>query len=162
MKQLPAVSCLPMLPALRLAALRLAALRLTALMLPALTLPALILPAHAAAAQWIKVASASGSDSYLDKASIRRSAEGYRAATLVSFSATQTTPDGTSYRSMKAQHSYACEQRTTTLLSQTYYPEPMGKGPVGQTFKYEKFAPEDIAPGSAADSALRIVCARGP
>lgn len=120
----------------------------------------LALPAHAA--QWVKTGSASGSTSYLDKASVRREGKDgvgeFRAASLVSFDATQTTPDGTRYRSMKALHVYSCEQRTTTLLSQSYYPAPMAKGPVGQSFKYEKFAPEQAAAGSAAQAALGIIC----
>lgn len=127
---------------------------LLALMLP------LALPAQAA--QWVKTGSASGSTSYLDKASIKREKSGegsyFRAATLISFEATQTTPDGTRYRSMKALHLYSCGERTTTLLSRSYYPAPMAKGPVGQSFRYEKFAPEQVAAGSAADGALKIIC----
>jgi hypothetical protein len=130
---------------------------------PLLVLPLLLTaPLAPAAAQWVKVGSASGSTSYLDKASIRRAqagqGDGVRAVSLVSFDAIQSTPDGTRYRSMKAQHLYACDSRSTTLLSQSYYPEPMGKGPVGQSFKYEKFAPEPVAAGSAAEGALRIIC----
>ena len=116
--------------------------------------------AAAAAPRWVKVGSAGGSDSYIDRAGIRRSGDGYSAVSLVSFSDTQSTPDGTGYRSMKAQHVYSCERRTATLQSRTYYPQPMGKGPVGQSFRYEKFAPEEVAPGSAADGALKIICSR--
>ena len=118
----------------------------------------LALPLLAHAAQWVKVGSASGSTSYIDKASVRREGDTLLAASLVSFETIQTTPDGTRYRSMKAQHLYACQQHTTTLLSQSYYLEPMGKGPVGQSFKYEKFAPELAAAGSATEGALKIIC----
>lgn len=119
----------------------------------------LCLDVHAAqAAQWVKTGSAGASTSWLDKASIQQADSDYRAASLVSFETEQITPDGTRYRSMKAQHLYSCERRTTTLLSQTYYPQPMGKGPVGQSFKYEKFAPEAIADGSAAAQALTLIC----
>lgn len=124
---------------------------------------ALPLLAHAAPApQWVKIGSTEGSASYLDQRSIVRAAGdgAHRATSLVSFDATQTTPDGTRYRSMKAQNLYACDTRSTVLLSQSYYPEPMGKGPLGQSFKYEKFAPEDVAPGSAAEGALKLICRR--
>ena len=127
------------------------------LLLPAAVL-ILAMPLAAHAAQWVKIGDASGSESYLDKSSIIKSDKGRKAWSLVSFGKEQATPDGTPYRSMKALHLYSCEERTTTLLSQVYYPDAMGKGPVGQSFKYEKFGPEDIVPDSVADGALQVIC----
>jgi hypothetical protein len=80
---------------------------------------------------------------------------------MVSYGTEQTTQEGTPYLSVKALHIYACVQRTVTLLSQVYYGEAMGKGPVAQNIKYEKFSPEDIIPDSAYDGALQAVCHRG-
>jgi hypothetical protein len=121
----------------------------------------LLASAALAAPQWVKVGSAGGSDTYLDKASIARQGDDHRAWSLVSFDTIQSTPDGTRYRSVKAQHLYSCARRTTTLLAQSYHPAPMGKGPVLQGFKYEKFAPEEVADGSAAAAALALICRNG-
>lgn len=131
-------------------------LLLACLMVPVLgTLPA-------RAAQWVKVpqGSSAGSQSYIDRSSIIRSDKSYKVWSLVSYAKEQSTPEGTPYLSMKALHLYACAERTTTLLSQVYYAEAMGKGPVSQSFKYEKFAPEDIVPDSVADGALQVICKR--
>ena len=121
-----------------------------------LMLALLMAPALAQAAQWIKLGA--GGDAFIDKASIIKSGAGYKAWSMLTYPKEQTTPDGTAYRSVKALHVYACAERTTTLLSQVYYGEPMGKGPVLQSFKYEKFSPEDIIPDSPSDGALKVVC----
>jgi len=75
-----------------------------------------------------------------------------------SFGKPQTTPEGKPYRSVKALHLYSCEDRTTVLLSQVFYPEAMGKGEPVENYKYEKFNPEDIVPDSPFDNALAVVC----
>ncbi len=120
----------------------------------------LMVPLLASAAQWVKVGSAPGSESFIDKSSIIRSDKSYKVWSLVSYASPQATQDGTPYLSMKALHLYSCGERTTTLLSQVYYSEPKGKGPVMQQFKYEKFSPEDIIPDSVADGALQVICKR--
>lgn len=125
-----------------------------------LLLAALLMPLLAQAANWVGVGAGSGSQSFIDTASILKNPAGYKVWSLVSYSTDQTTPDGTPYRSMKALHIYSCGQRTITLLSQVYYGEAMGKGPVAQNLKYEKFTPEDIIPDSAYDGALQAVCKR--
>jgi hypothetical protein len=117
-------------------------------------------PMLANAVQWVKVGSGGGSESYIDKRSIIKSGASYKVWSLVSYASVQNTPDGTPYRSLKALHLYSCEQRTTTLQSQVFYPEPMGKGTVAGSFKYEKFAPEDIIPDSVSDGALQVICKR--
>ena len=118
---------------------------------------ALMAPA-AQAAKWVKVGSAAGTDSYVDKASIIPVKDQFKAWTLVSHESEQTSTDGTRYRSLKALHQYSCSERTATLLSQVYYPQPMGKGPMLQNIRYEKFAPEDIIPDSPSDEALQLIC----
>jgi len=118
----------------------------------------LLCPVLAHGAQWVKVGSGGGSESYIDKGSIIRSDKQFKVWSLVSHASEQTTQDGTAWRSMKALHLYACAERTTTLQSQVYYSEPMGKGPIVQSFKYEKFKAEDIVPDSIADGALQLIC----
>ncbi|HZV65448.1 MAG TPA: surface-adhesin E family protein [Telluria sp.] len=115
-------------------------------------------PLLANAAQWAKVGSLAGADSYIDKASTIKTDKGYKVWSLVSYAAPQATPDGTSYLSAKALHLYACAERTTTLLTKVYYGEAMGKGAVAESFKYEKFDPEDIVPDSVEDDALQVIC----
>jgi opacity protein-like surface antigen len=135
------------------------------LLLACLMLPALATP-PAQAAQWVRIPAGAaslagtGGQSYIDKSSIIRSDKSYKVWSLLSYAKEQSTPEGTPYLSMKALHLYSCAQRTTTLLSQVYYAETMGKGPVSQSFKYEKFAPEDIVPDSVADGALQVICRR--
>lgn len=119
---------------------------------------ALLLPPQAQAAQWVKVGTDGASVSYIDKSSMLKSGKDHKVWSLVSYGAEQTGQDGTTYQSMKALNLYSCANRTTTLLSQVYYPEEMGKGAPVQRFKYEKFTPEDIVPDSAADSALQYLC----
>jgi len=123
-----------------------------------LLLSCLLLPLMAHAAQWVPVGADSFSKSYIDTGSIVKSDAGQKAWSLVSYGAEQATQDGVPYRSMKALHVYSCKDRTTTLLSQVYYTEAMGKGPVAQSFKYEKFPPEDIIPDSNLEGALHAIC----
>lgn len=125
-----------------------------------LLLACLMCPVLAHAAQWAKLGSGGGSESYIDKGSIIKSDKSWKAWSLVSYASEQATQDGSAYRSMKALHLYSCADRTSTLLSQVYYSEPMGKGPVLQNVKYEKFGAEDIVPDSVADSALNAICKR--
>ncbi|HEX8614291.1 MAG TPA: surface-adhesin E family protein [Telluria sp.] len=131
-------------------------------LLLACVMAALSAPLLAQAAQWVKVpvGSSAGSQSYIDRSSMIRNGKSYKVWSLASYAKEQATPEGTPYLSMKALHLYSCADRTTTLLSQVYYAEPMGKGPVSQSFKYEKFAPEDIVPDSVADGALQVICKR--
>ena len=128
-------------------------------LLPAL-LTLLICPALAQAAQWTRVGAAGGGESYIDRSSMLKADKQWKVWSLVSYPAEQSTTDGTTFRSMKVLHLYSCAERTTTLLSQLYYSEPMGRGPVVQSFKYEKFNPEDIVPDSTADGALTLICKR--
>lgn len=118
----------------------------------------LSLPLAAQAAQWVRVSKAGGNMFYIDKASVIKLDKLRKVWSLHSFAQVQTTPEGKSYRSLKALHLYSCDERTVTLQSQVYYPEAMGKGEPVENYKYEKFAPEDIVPDSPYDSALDAVC----
>lgn len=115
-------------------------------------------PLAAQAAQWAKVNSAGGADSYVDKSSMIKVDKNWKAWSLVSYSTEQTTAEGTAYMSVKALKLYVCAERTATLLNQVYYAEPMGKGSVVQSFRYEKFTPDDIVPDSAEDGAFQLLC----
>jgi hypothetical protein len=112
----------------------------------------------AQAAQWAKVGSGGGGVFYIDKASIIKADKTRKVWSMRSFGKPQTTPEGKPYRSVKALHLYSCEDRTTVLLSQVFYPEAMGKGEPVENYKYEKFNPEDIVPDSPFDNALAAVC----
>ncbi len=123
-----------------------------------LLLACLMFPLLAHAAQWTVVGAQGEGKSFIDKSSIVKTDAGYKAWSLVSYAKPQATQDGVAYLSMKALHVYSCAERTTTLLSQVFYGEAMGKGPVAQNFKYEKFQPEDIVPDSVQDGALAAIC----
>ncbi len=112
----------------------------------------------AQAAQWAKVGGSSGNTFYIDKASIIKMDKTRKVWSMQSYAKPQNTPEGKPYRSVKALHLYACEERTTTLLSQVFYPEAMGKGEPVENYKYEKFSPEDIVPDSPFDNALTAAC----
>lgn len=118
----------------------------------------LLVPALAQAAKWTKLATAGGTESYLDTSSIIKNDQGSKAWSLISYAKPQATPDGQPYLSMKILQLYSCPERTTTLLTQVYYSEAMGKGDMVRSFKYEKFEAEDVIPDSAADGALQIIC----
>ena len=126
-----------------------------------LLLAALLFPLLAQAASWVGVGSDAGNRAYIDKASILKTPGGFKVWSMVSFAREQTTQDGTPYLSVKALHIYACKERTVTLLNQVYYGAAMGKGPVAQNVKFEKFSPEDIIPDSTYDGALQLICKRG-
>jgi hypothetical protein len=119
---------------------------------------ALLFPLLAQGATWVGIGTGSGSQSFIDKGSIIKGAAGYKVWSMVSYAKEQATQDGTPYQSVKALHVYSCAERTVTLLSQVYYGEAMGKGPVAQNVKYEKFLPEDIVPDSTYDDALQMIC----
>ncbi|MCU6496942.1 hypothetical protein LPN04_03955 [Rugamonas sp. A1-17] len=112
----------------------------------------------AQAAKWARVKGDGAGVFYIDKASIIKADKTRKAWSMRSFGKAQTTPEGRPYRSVKALHLYACEDRTTVLLSQVFYPEAMGKGEPVENYKYEKFNPEDIVPDSPFDNALSVVC----
>jgi len=112
----------------------------------------------AQAAQWAKVKGDGAGVFYIDKASIIKADKTRKVWSMRSFGKPQTTPEGKPYRSVKALHLYSCEDRTTVLLSQVFYPEAMGKGEPVENYKYEKFNPEDIVPDSPFDNALAVVC----
>ena len=121
-------------------------------------LAALAAPGAAQAAQWAKVSSAGGADSYVDKGSMIKADKSWKVWSMVSYNAEHSTADGTAYSSVKALKLYACAERTATLLSEVYYAEPMGKGAIVQSFKYEKFTADDVVPDSAEDGALQLIC----
>ena len=124
-----------------------------------LALIALCIPSTAFAADWVKVKTAATHETYyIDKASVLKADRGFKVWSMVSSNAEQQSAQGVAYRSMKALHIFTCEDRTTTLLQQVYYAEPMGKGQTVQSLKYEKFSPEDIIPDSGPDGALKLVC----
>lgn len=125
-----------------------------------LILAALLFPVLAQAASWVSVGAGADSKSFVDKSSIIKTPAGFKVWSLVSFAKEQSTQDGLTYLSVKELHVYACAQRTVTLLAQVYYGEAMGKGPVAQNIKYEKFTPEDIIPDSTDDGALQMLCKR--
>jgi hypothetical protein len=114
--------------------------------------------ATAWAAQWAKVHSSAGSTFYIDKGSMTKVDKARKVWSMQSFSAPQTTPEGKPYRSVKALHLYSCDERTTTMLSQVFYPDAMGKGEPVENYKYEKFSPEDVVPDSPYDNALAAIC----
>lgn len=135
--------------------------------LPLLAALLLASPAHAARlTQWSKLAGG-GSESgtlYIDKASVARvddAAQGARKAwTLVSYRKAQTSADGKTYRSLKAQYLYSCKDRSVTLLAQTFYPATMARGEAVGNFKYEQYDAETPAAGSHTDNAYQYVCRR--
>ena len=112
----------------------------------------------AQAAQWARVGGGGGNTFYIDKASVIKTDKTRKVWSMHSYAKAQQTPEGKPYRSLKALHLYSCDQRTTVLLSQVFYPEAMGKGEPVENYKYEKFSPEDIVPDSPYDNALTAVC----
>lgn len=115
-------------------------------------------PTVVLAGTWTQLAKDKDSTLLLDRASVRKDAEGRKAWTMETFRKPQTAPDGKQYLSVRSLHRYGCDAGTRTLLSQTFHAEVLGKGePVG-TFKYEAYDPENIAPDSLAEKALKAVC----
>jgi hypothetical protein len=112
----------------------------------------------AQAAQWARVGGSNGTTFYIDKASVIKIDKTRKVWSMQSYARLQKTPEGKLYRSVKMLHMYACEEHTTTLLAQVYYPEAMGKGEPVENYKFEKFNPEDIVPDSPFDSALAAAC----
>ncbi|MBV7536957.1 hypothetical protein KW842_14400 [Duganella sp. sic0402] len=110
------------------------------------------------AAEWLKVGGTRTVTYYIDKASIIKTEKTRKVWSMQNFPRMQKTPEGKLYRSVKMLHVYACEEHTTTLLAQVYYPDAMGKGEPVENYKFEKFNPEDIVPDSAFDSALVAAC----
>jgi len=112
----------------------------------------------AQAAQWMKVSGSAGNTVYIDKASVIKIDKTRKVWSMQNYARQQKTPEGKLYRSVKMLHVYACEEHTTTLLAQVYYPDAMGKGEPVENYKFEKFNPEDIVPDSPFDSALAAAC----
>jgi hypothetical protein len=119
-----------------------------------------VAPGWAQAARWSKVDGGKGQVFYIDKSSVVKKDKTRKVWSMHSFTKAQTTPEGKPYRSVKAQHLYSCDERTTVLLSQVFYPETMGKGEPVENYKYEKFNPEEVGADSPFAKALAKVCKR--
>ena len=129
-------------------------------MLRAAVLVLCALPPLAHAVTWAKAGVTRDSRVFIDKASIRKGDGGRRAWTLESFRKPQTAPDGKQYLSVKALHLYDCRERSVTLQSQSFYPEPMARGEAVGTYKFEAFDAEQVAPDSRYEAAMNAVCGR--
>jgi hypothetical protein len=117
-------------------------------------------PGWVHAAQWTKVGGAKGEVLYIDKSSVIKKDKTRKVWSMHSYAKAQTTPEGKPYRSVKAQHLYSCDERTTVMLSQVFYPEAMGKGEPVENYIYEKFSPDEVAADSPFAKALSKVCKR--
>lgn len=117
-------------------------------------------PGWVQAAQWTKVGGARGEVLYIDKSSVIKKDKTRKVWSMHSYAKAQTTPEGKPYRSVKAQHLYSCDERTTVMLSQVFYPEAMGKGEPVENYIYEKFSPEEVTADSPFAKALSKVCKR--
>lgn len=113
-----------------------------------------------ATAHWSRIARVDGGVFYLDKGHAVREDQGRKAWSLQSFRQSQATPDGKLYRSFRALHLYSCASTTVTLREQIFYPEAMGRGEPVASYKFEKFSPEEIAPGSPYERARKTLCRR--
>jgi len=116
---------------------------------------------QAQAAPWTKARTDKDGTLYVDKASVRKLDGGRKAWTLESFRKPQSAPDGKLYLSVRAQQLYDCDAHTVTLQSQLFYPEPMAKGEIVGSYKFEAFDAETIEPGSRYDGAFKLICGRG-
>ena len=112
------------------------------------------------AAQWRKVSAGPGDVFYIDSTKIVKKDKTRKVWSMRSYTKAQQTPEGKPYHSVKAQHLYSCEDRTAVMLSQVFYPETMGRGEPVENYIYEKFSPEEVAPGSPFEKALARVCKR--
>lgn len=129
---------------------------------PALVVGLLMLAASGwvQAAQWSKVDGGPGHVVYIDKKTVIKKDKTRKVWSMHSYAKAQKTPEGKPYRSVKAQHLYSCDERTTVMLSQVFYPEAMGRGEPVENYIYEKFSPEDVAADSPYAKALARVCKR--
>lgn len=112
----------------------------------------------AQAAQWVRVGGVKGAAYYMDKASIVKIDKTRKVWSMQSYTKPMKTPEGRLYRSVKMLHVYACEDHTSTLQAQIYYPETMGKGEPVENYKFEKFNPEDVVPDTPFDNTLEAAC----
>jgi hypothetical protein len=118
----------------------------------------LVAAGWAQAAQWVRVGGGKTVTYYMDKASIIKTDKTRKVWSMQNHTRMQKTPEGKLYRSVKMLHTYGCDDHTTTLLAQVYYPDAMGKGEPVENYKFEKFNPEDIVPDSAFDATLTAAC----
>jgi hypothetical protein len=118
----------------------------------------ILMAGWAQAAQWLRVGGSKTATFYIDKASVIKTDKTRKVWSMQTYARMQKTPEGKLYRSVKMLHVYACEEHTTTLMAQIYYPEAMGKGEPVENYKFEKFNPEDIVPDTPFDSALVAAC----
>lgn len=126
---------------------------------PGLIAIALLLAAGwAQGAQWVRSGGSKSASYYIDKSSVIKTDKTRKVWSMQSYAKPQTTPEGHVYRSVKMLHVYACEDHTSTLMAQIYYPEAMGRGEPVENYKFEKFTPEDVVPDSPFDSALEAAC----
>ncbi|NYE61427.1 hypothetical protein FHW58_002634 [Duganella sp. 1224] len=112
----------------------------------------------AQAAQWVRVGGGKTVTYYMDKASIIKTDKTRKVWSMQNYTRMQKTPESKLYRSVKMLQIYGCDDHTTTLLAQVYYPDAMGKGEPVENYKFEKFNPEDIVPDSAFDATLAAAC----
>jgi hypothetical protein len=109
-------------------------------------------------AEWTRIGRGANPEVYVDLASVKEDNGGRSAWVMRNYAKGQTAPDGKPYRSVRAQHLYACKDHTATLQAQAFYPDAMGKGEAVGNFKYEQYDAEKIVAGSAMDSVSKRVC----
>lgn len=120
---------------------------------------ACLLPFSASGATWKKLGQVAGGELQLDTDSVVKAGSGVKAWTRIQYSSARTSPGGKSFKLVQVLHQYACSERTTTLLVQQFYANDANDPAPVENIRYEKFTPEDIAPDTPADKALKLVCA---
>ncbi len=102
-----------------------------------------------------------GSTSYHDKSSIRRSGVSVKMWMMTDFSSAQTS-GGRKYKSSKRFVDYNCAEETFALISVVNYSGSMGEGGVvrSMTWQERELEWEPLVPGTVVEAMWKIACGK--
>lgn len=126
------------------------------LLLPPLLLPLLLLASGSAWADWVKVTSTVEANFYVDPATLRK--DGNLRKIWLIMDLKQRDTEGAISRRVKAE--YDCKGERIKSLALSTHAEPMAGGTIIANYGADTRGWNEVPPGSAFDSILKLVCAQ--
>ena len=118
-----------------------------------------VLSSSPAYAEWVKISSNDTFTYYADPETIRRKGTLVKMWVLVDFKTIQTSAEGKSYLSNKAQREYDCAEEQTRRLSYYWYTGQMGKGEVA-VYDTDPTTWQPDPPESVGQKFLKLACSK--
>ena len=117
---------------------------------------ALSVVSQGALAEWTKLHESIDITYFIDRSSIKRVQDGYRAWFLVSYKHPQPLGNG-SFQSYMARDEYNCKDETSKTLDAVFFKGPNGKG-AHETMKFDDEETDLAVPNTLAGAIIKGLC----